>query len=188
MSVRIRGLVHHFLPVPGDLTPLMLPCFKAARPCKAGRGVLPKAFVSHAQLIQPPIRPARIHTFALASRPTCASATSPSASTRIDRAHFAASTRLILPLYLGAACPIKLAWKISPYLGVCTREKICQYLSNTPPAHNATKCCLQLQYSKELLRHLEEAICCLTAGLPSEVHSAEGKHKERARGAPHALS
>jgi hypothetical protein len=128
MSVRIRGLVHHFLPVPGDLTPLMLPCFKAARPCKAGRGVLPKAFVSHAQLIQPPIRPARIHTFALASRPTCASATSPSASTRIDRAHFAASTRLILPLYLGAACPIKLAWKISPYLGVCTTEQSCQYL------------------------------------------------------------
>ena len=59
-------------------------------------------------------------TFPLPSRPTSASSVSPRASTRMDSAHFAASTRLIFPLYLGGACPIRLAWYINPYLGVCS--------------------------------------------------------------------
>ena len=49
-------------------------------------------------------------TFCLLSMPTLASSVSPRASTRMDSAHFAASTRLIFPLYLGGACPIRLAW------------------------------------------------------------------------------
>ncbi len=50
------------------------------------------------------------HTFCLLSIPTLASSVSPRASTRMDSAHFAASTRLIFPLYFGGACPMRLAW------------------------------------------------------------------------------
>ena len=52
----------------------------------------------------------RCSTFSRPSRPTCASVCSPSASTRMDSEHLAASTRLILPLNLGCDCPIRLAW------------------------------------------------------------------------------
>ena len=43
------------------------------------------------------------------SIPTAASSPSPKASTRMAKLAFAAKTREILPLNLGAACPIKLA-------------------------------------------------------------------------------
>mmetsp|Transcript_36353 Transcript_36353/g.116756 ORF Transcript_36353/g.116756 Transcript_36353/m.116756 type:complete len:227 (-) Transcript_36353:1064-1744(-) len=49
-------------------------------------------------------------TLSLASSPMVAVLVSPSASTRIDKAHFAASTREILPLCLGCACPTSEAW------------------------------------------------------------------------------
>lgn len=46
-------------------------------------------------------------TLARLSIPMLASEPSPRASIRIDSADFAARTREILPLNLGAACPIK---------------------------------------------------------------------------------
>ncbi len=77
-------------------------------------------------------------TFCLASRPTVASSVSPRASTLIDSAHFAASTRLTFPLYFAGACPMRLAWYIKPYLGVCSSTAMpqeapdCSYLSGQP--------------------------------------------------------
>ncbi len=50
------------------------------------------------------------YTLLLLSKPMVASADSPRASTLMDREHFAARTREILPLNLGAACPMSDAW------------------------------------------------------------------------------
>jgi len=49
-------------------------------------------------------------TLLLLSRPMVASADSPRASTLMEREHFAARTREILPLNFGAACPMSDAW------------------------------------------------------------------------------
>jgi hypothetical protein len=53
---------------------------------------------------------ARTRTFSRASSPTAASVVSPSASTRIASAHFAASTLLIFPLNFGWLWPMSDAW------------------------------------------------------------------------------
>ena len=52
----------------------------------------------------------RGRTLALFSMPTVGSEVSPSASIRMESEHLAASTLLILPLNLGAACPMSDAW------------------------------------------------------------------------------
>lgn len=49
-------------------------------------------------------------TFALESIPMVASSEVPIASTLVASEALAANTRLILPLFLGAAWPIKEAW------------------------------------------------------------------------------
>jgi len=64
----------------------------------------------HARQARPSAAGPGPRTLARPSRPTVASVCSPSASTRMDSEHLAASTRLILPLNLGCDCPIRLAW------------------------------------------------------------------------------
>mmetsp|Transcript_47520 Transcript_47520/g.117684 ORF Transcript_47520/g.117684 Transcript_47520/m.117684 type:complete len:207 (-) Transcript_47520:577-1197(-) len=68
--------------------------------------------------------------------PTVASEVSPSASTRMESAHLAASTREIFPLCFGCAWPTREAWYINPYLGVS-----CFALSARKRAFSAPRIC-----------------------------------------------
>lgn len=78
-------------------------------------------------------------TLALFRVPISASVASPSASNLVEREHLAAKTLAIFPLYLGGACPIKLAWYIKPYFGVS-----CLVFSALKRAFSAPRICTVL--------------------------------------------